>query len=477
MKVILLKLHGCSFILTILVQIASIGCAAPEVSEQIVGQAAPPEILNPVQMKEDIDFLVKTIKDSHPNPYAYVNRKDFKKAIEKTRQACETDMSIELFYRHAAWLAGQLKNGHTGVSPPKRWYDYIGKVFPLFWKLEEDKVRLHQGPYLDKRHWGATVLTINDKPALEVMRYYSSLWAKEAKDFDLTIGSKVKYLWQNMALDFGEDKLELELKNRNGLFERIVVKAVSIRDALKGQKTTTSPPVKWSPVTYSYRNDCQTGYINIRMFGDAAKFSEEIKNAFSDLKTKNAKNLIIDVRGCPGGTTLLSDELLGYLTDKEYTNWQKCKFRYSKLYQQQRGKHGFLIFTGSVRNVRPKPKKTTDNPLRFNGNLYVLIDGRTASTAVDLAGIVKYNKFGTLIGQETGGTMACYGDTLRFKLPNSQMDGTVACKYFEMPGTTKDNATQGVRPDHYVVNSLEDSWNKTDRAMEFVHELCSCDQM
>ncbi len=435
----------------------------------------PPEILNPVQMKEDIDFLVKTIKDSHHNPYAYVNRKDFEKAIEKTRQACETDMSIELFYRHAAWLAGQLKNGHTKVYPPKRWHDYIGKVFPLFWKLDKDKVRLSQGPYLDKRHWGATVLTMNGKPALEVMRYYSSLWAKEAKDFNLTIGSEVKYLWRSIALDFGENELELELKDRNGQVERVVVKAVSIRDAFKGQKISTSPPVKRSPITYSYRDDCQTGLMKIRSFGDAVKFSEEIKNAFSDLKAKSAKNLIIDVRGCPGGTTLLSDELFGYLTNKEFIKWQKDKYRYSKLYQERRGKHGFLLFTGSIYNFPIKPIKPTANPLRFNGNLYVLIDGRTGSTAMGFAGTVKYYKLGTLIGRETGDTMASYSDALSFKLPNSQMEGIVACRYFEMSGTTKDNAAQGVQPDHYVANSLEDSWNKSDKVMEFVHNLCSCD--
>ena len=319
----LLKLRGRSFILMILVQIVSIGCAASGVSEQIVSQAGPPEILNPVQMKEDIDFLVKTIKDTHPNMYAYVSREDFEKALKKTKQACEgDDMCVEIFYRHAAWLAGQLKNGHTKVYPPKRWHDYIGKVFPLFWKLDEDKVRLYKGPYLDKRHWGATVLTINGKPALEVLRYYSSLWAKEAKDFNLTIGSKVKYIWRSMALDFGEKELELDIKNRNGKVERIVVKAVSIRDAFKGQKTTTGP-IKRLPVTYNYRNDCQTGYMKIKSFGDTVKFREEIRSAFSNLKANSAKNLIIDIRGCPGGNSSLSDELLGYLTDKEFKNCQK----------------------------------------------------------------------------------------------------------------------------------------------------------
>ena len=134
-------------------------------------------------------------------------------------------------------------------------------------------------------------------------------------------------------------------------------------------------------------------------------------------------------------------------------------FRHSRPFEQEHGYTPYQILAH----------------LRFNGNLYVLIDGRTGSTAVDFAGTVKYNKLGTLVGQETGDTMASYGDALSFKLPNSQMTGIVACRYFEMPGTTKDNATQGVKPDHYVAPLLEDTWDNSDRVMKFVQELCSCD--
>ena len=185
MNVILLKLHGCSFILIILVQIISTGYIASAEPKQTLSQVSPPEILNPVQMKEDIDFLVKTIKEVHPNMYAYVSMEDFENALEKTKLACKSgDIPIEIFYRHVAWLTGQLKNGHTRIYPPKRWHDYNGKVFPLYWKLDEDKVRVCEGPYLDKRYWGATVLSINGKSALEMMRYYAALNPREARDFN-----------------------------------------------------------------------------------------------------------------------------------------------------------------------------------------------------------------------------------------------------------------------------------------------------
>ena len=86
--------------------------------------------------------------------------------------------------------------------------------------------------------------------------------------------------------------------------------------------------------------------------------------------------------------------------------------------------------------------------------------------------MVKHNELGVLIGQATGDTMASYGDYLQFRMPNSQLNCMVSCKYYELPGTTQENATQGVKPDYPVVSLLEDAWEHRDRALEFAYELC-----
>ncbi|HIH98656.1 MAG TPA: hypothetical protein HA346_06650 [Thermoplasmata archaeon] len=35
------------------------------------------EEIPPVQLKEDLDFLIKSIEEIHPNPYAYASEEEF----------------------------------------------------------------------------------------------------------------------------------------------------------------------------------------------------------------------------------------------------------------------------------------------------------------------------------------------------------------------------------------------------------------
>ena len=451
------------------------GCSKPEVTQNLIGKTQSPQALTPTQMLEDINYLVQTIGETHPNPFAYISKSEFESALFKTISACNEEMLIEDFYRHAAWLVGQYKNGHTKVLPPPCWNDYDGKIYPLYWKLDDDKVRLYAGTHLDKRYWGATVHTINGDSALEILRYYSALKPREARTYNEDIGLNSRFVWRCMALDYGDTAMELELVCRDGKAETIVVDAVaidSLRSKPENQKTDTGQP---SPVDYRYQEEFETGYLKIRFFHDNDLFRKQIKQAFADLRDKAAQNIIIDIRGCPGGVTSSAKILLDYLTDKEYHIWSEIRFRYSKLYQCQRGKHVFLVPTGSVRSLKPKAVKPTDNSSRFKGRVIVLINSRTCSTAVDFAGVVKYYKLGVLIGRETGDTMGTYGDFLTFKLPNSRLNCMVSCKYYKTIGTTRETATRGVMPDFPVISLLEDGWERRDKALEFAYKLCKKD--
>lgn len=458
------------------------GCTEPVLSPPLPDQTGHQFMLTPQQMEQDIDFLVKTIEDSHPAPYAYISHRDFKKAIKQVRQACQNNISIDQFYFQTAWLAGQLRNGHTNVSQPKGWKERAcEKVFPLYFWIEHDQVFLQGGHNLEPQYKGTQVIAIQEEPAFDVLRRYANLPPREARNFDPDIVFNPNLLWYCLALDYGQDKLKLKLKDKTGQIEDIEIHAV-IYEEIFQNITTTSASDQKSPITYNYHSDCRTGIIKVKTFGPPPQFSDAIKEAFTDLKEKNAENLIIDVRDCPGGNSLFSDELIGYLTDKEFTDNIKGKLKYSKLYIQQRGKDQhyiakscFSLFTGGNLSMVTPPVNPGNNTLRFNGTLYVLINGSSRSTAGSFATVIKHYNLGTLIGEQTGETMVRYGDSLSFTLPNSQLACSVACKQYIMPGTTKENASQGVQPHIYIRPSLEDIWNNRDPVMEYALESCSCE--
>ena len=133
------------------------------------------------------------------------------------------------------------------------------------------------------------------------------------------------------------------------------------------------------------------------------------KTIFEYLASTNKKNLIIDLRGNGGGsqivyldflTHLSSDSLRIEMVKREefglkYFNKKRQKDKPSKkIYKRcERIENGTQYF------INPIPPKTTI----FNGDLYVMMDGGTASGASQLASFLKNRINATCIGQETGG--------------------------------------------------------------------------
>lgn len=113
--------------------------------------------------------------------------------------------------------------------------------------------------------------------------------------------------------------------------------------------------------------------------------------------------------------------------------------------------------------------KLRNNLLRYQGQLFLLIGGSTFSSASGLASEIKCYNRGKLIGEETGGVTACFGDVYNFKLPNTGFKIIVSKrKYYNACG--EDNR-RGVIPDYIVENSFEDEQKGVDRVLEFTVDL------
>lgn len=78
-------------------------------------------------------------------------------------------------------------------------------------------------------------------------------------------------------------------------------------------------------------------------------------------------------------------------------------------------------------------------------------------------------KLGTIIGEETGGTISYYGDFWYMKTPNTGITFYVSPKHFIQYGGTDLN--RGVVPDYLIKNKISDIKLKKDPLIEKAIEI------
>jgi C-terminal processing protease CtpA/Prc len=188
----------------------------------------------------------------------------------------------------------------------------------------------------------------------------------------------------------------------------------------------------------------RTAFLTLNTFEHGYHLRKFFHHSFREMKDRNIKNLVIDVRSNGGGDASLSTLLTRYLIDKKfkvadslytirrhspYDRYINNGFLYEMLSwvasrKRSDGKYHFGYFERHYF----KPFKE----LRFDGHVYILTGGNSFSATCLFAGALKGQSNVTLVGEETGG--GYYGNTawmipdvtlpntrVRFRLPRFRL--------------------------------------------------------
>lgn len=171
--------------------------------------------------------------------------------------------------------------------------------------------------------------------------------------------------------------------------------------------TVSRSKIEMSSVPFFGMVDKEVGYISFIKFNEKA--SMEVKNAYSELKEKGMKKLIIDVRSNPGGLLNEAVNIVNFFIPKDkvvVTTKGKVK-KWSNTYQ------------------------TKNEPIDLNIPLVILIDGRSASASEILSGSLQDYDRAVVMGERSFGK----GLVQRYReLPyGTQMKLTIS-KYFTPSG-------------------------------------------
>ena len=141
--------------------------------------------ITPDKLKEDVDFLFKTIKEVHPNMYAYTSEEEVTKHLEVLYRQMDHPLSHRNFYNLIAPVVASLKNGHTYVCP----FSFTGddKIFPIGLHWKGQNVMLAHDYGTNTLPLGSTVLTFNGEDAHEVTQKLARYFPDENKNANLQV--------------------------------------------------------------------------------------------------------------------------------------------------------------------------------------------------------------------------------------------------------------------------------------------------
>lgn len=232
------------------------------------------------------------------------------------------------------------------------------------------------------------------------------------------------------------------------------------------KETEPEPETKTKTVVFEEKNK-NTAYLLIKDFSTS---KEELDVVFPKI-IENYKNLIVDLRNNPGGGIesgfafanymIDTDTEIGYfVTNKlQYSGYQPEVFNTLPELQPETTDEFIedLKNTPGAKLVFKKP----NNPV-FTGNIYLLTNGKTASTCEPIVYYLKNSKRAVIIGEKTAGAMLAAAP---FDLYGKYKIILPLADFYTYDGIRLDNV--GVNPDVEV---------KSEEALQKALELIDNDK-
>ena len=140
-----------------------------------------------------------------------------------------------------------------------------------------------------------------------------------------------------------------------------------------------------------------------------AEYNDKLSDFFNEVKSRNIKNVAIDLRENNGGSIPVVKDFLEYIDTDTYQYCNNLNTR--------------------MGNFRYKEKEIIKNNKKqdlFSGNLYVLTSAKTFSAAMDFAMVIQDNKLGKIVGEECGNMPDSYTVNQKYQMPNSKLKLSVS---------------------------------------------------
>jgi hypothetical protein len=407
-------------------------------------------------LKADLTQIKDILINNHPAIYQFTSEELFRDIFNEQMNKIIRPMNLREFFLIAAPIVEEVHCGHTRIYLPEKFWNYESRIFfPIILQFIGGKSYVN-GFYNRENLLpaGSEILSVNNIPMPEII--------KSAKGLISSDGKNEKFKLEMLQQGFPD--LYYFVYGYNGHFDTEYIlpgskivnsrtfNAIS-REVLREysmtftKKTSTGDP----NLDFEIISNKNLAVMTIKSFfapSDKEIFYSYIDKAFEEINKNKIQNLIIDLRSNAGGKSDRTAHLLSYIESKPVTYFART-------------------YTGYEDSDQPVPLATKNS---FSGKLLVLINGACFSATSQLCSVLKFNKIGSLIGEETGATFECNSQPAKYNTKETRMTLFVAQMTFStaVKGMSREN---GVMPDYLVEPKIEDLVKGNDTVKDFAFRL------
>ena len=434
-------------------------------------------VLSPAEMQEDLFQLTEKLTSLHSGLHRYASEDEIDAAFGAALSEAEgRPRDVLSFYRLVSELVAKVRCGHTRVRIGER--DRAAALarrgvlpFEVLLRGERAWIRrvLVEGTRLEN---GRELLAIDGLTYPEIRRRaFARLsddgFIESGKERDLEAGFAEKFALLVAEASSGPYELRPA-----GATEPVRVAGIPADELAKKRGTPPERPL----VHLELRPEAGVGLLSIQAFGDPPAgepgFLAGLEQSFRTLREQKVPHLILDLRGNSGGRDMYGAMLVSYLATAPFGYFERIEVTpdyEGDVRIVERGSRRLMLSHDGLQVQLPAE-------FHFHGDVCILIDGITFSTAADVATVAHANHLATFLGEETGGGYEGNnsGDSLNLVLRNSHFTIGIQHWNYTTAGVGPGHHGRGVVPDVAVSSTIEDELAGRDtvleRALEHVRE-------